>query len=283
MARRSRNSRRRYATRRKTATASVDPPSSRLMTLPAELRVRIYEFVFEDKIIRSIGGQPFLYATIRGNSAPPLLRTCKQVYREAVDIYWSKVFCMDTTKQIRIRFIDRNTSIQPSPRTALSDSPPLSEWFNMIGRDRLLRISAIAVVCYRGGHEINLTDDDSSEVEKAVIFSGWDIERIEQCASRVFPGFQFQPGVVTSELILRTATMEYHVWTADHEKTCSEWIHAFREKTTWVNSPGGEYTDNGFGDWAAKYQAALTMTHHLPGPPVRGVLACSSLPAWEYE
>lgn len=67
--------------------ASIQHPAqqSRLLNLPAELRLKIYEYVFEGHIIsiRERNGR-------FGKPSPPsLLPTCKQIYTEAVDIFYA--------------------------------------------------------------------------------------------------------------------------------------------------------------------------------------------------
>ncbi|USW48585.1 Putative 2EXR domain-containing protein [Septoria linicola] len=89
MARRSRGVRRRYAARQKVALPA-DQSNSRLMSLPAELRNRIWTAYFESVRFHFSAKEctrwPSAHLYIK---APPILETCKQVYSEALGIYYS--------------------------------------------------------------------------------------------------------------------------------------------------------------------------------------------------
>ncbi|CAK1354207.1 unnamed protein product [Cercospora beticola] len=116
MARRSRGQRRRHAVQqrkqseRRRAETDDTQQASRLMALPAELRNRIWTYVFEGSVQelrvdgfytpgmkglwRDPSGPPPTTRVMAGSwsyytSPPPLLSTCKQVYTEAIGIYYS--------------------------------------------------------------------------------------------------------------------------------------------------------------------------------------------------
>lgn len=64
---------------------ALDIPS-RLLALPPEIRLNIYEHVFEGSIIN----YETLPSTRRGlASPPPLLLVSRHIYTEALDTYWS--------------------------------------------------------------------------------------------------------------------------------------------------------------------------------------------------
>ncbi|CAK1354206.1 uncharacterized protein RHO25_001975 [Cercospora beticola] len=102
MARRSRGQRRRYVARKQkesaqqnatTSKRSMNPLPSRLMSLPAELRNRVWTAVFEgwtQRIDYYNRAQKWTAADKAYRRQPPLLSTCKQIYAEAVGIYYSK-------------------------------------------------------------------------------------------------------------------------------------------------------------------------------------------------
>lgn len=65
--------------------ATIPTQQSHLLGLPTELRLKIYEYVFEGHIIDFHHFSP-----LDEKQAPPgLLITCKQVYIEAVEVFYS--------------------------------------------------------------------------------------------------------------------------------------------------------------------------------------------------
>ena len=61
---------------------STQPPSTTLLTLPAELRNRIYEYTLSSDIT------PHIMARDLNRMPPPWLLTRKQIYNEAVKIWF---------------------------------------------------------------------------------------------------------------------------------------------------------------------------------------------------
>lgn len=85
------------------ATFSADDMAgqsdSSLLALPAELRNRIYDLVFEDCI------QDVTIRRPKSQTPSNLLLTCKQAYQEAIGIYYSNVVVSSTETSDLIHWI----------------------------------------------------------------------------------------------------------------------------------------------------------------------------------
>ncbi|KAM3415886.1 hypothetical protein BST61_g9388 [Cercospora zeina] len=136
MAQLTRGQRRHEARQRKEAAQQVDTPtapatngvSSRLMALPAELRNRVWTAVFEGwtQKIDHPGRVQRMKGTDKDYSRQPsLLATCKQIYAEAVGIYYSTAIFLKET----------------SNRRGYSCEVDLDIWMKRIGSERAKLVS----------------------------------------------------------------------------------------------------------------------------------------------
>ncbi|GIZ39059.1 hypothetical protein CKM354_000245100 [Cercospora kikuchii] len=234
MARRSRGQRRRHTVqqrkqseRRRAETDDTQPPS-KLMSLPAELRNRIWTYVFEGSVqeLRVDGyyvpgmtslsrdlSDPSSTTSFREgvwsyySSAPPLLCTCKQVYTEAIGIYYS------TT-----------TFFSKAPACELSASN-FKAWMQKIGTERAKLIENVRFFVAGFYDDLIRVDFDAD----------WNDEIIRRSSTRLQ---NVQDALVDerSDGLHISVNLWYHseeegfeIWTSNPAETDQEARQAFKE------------------------------------------------------
>ncbi|WPA97367.1 uncharacterized protein RHO25_001976 [Cercospora beticola] len=151
MARRSRGQRRRHAARQLKGAdlqhASTLGQSSRLMSLPAELRNRIWSAVFEGTTQKLRSTTPSSGAVRSVYSSPPaLLCTCKKVYAEALGLYYSST-----------------TFVTYFPVHIQASARMVQNWMKSIGIERAKLIQTIRLQICHSPSEIMRLDDPEND------------------------------------------------------------------------------------------------------------------------
>lgn len=128
-----------------------EPP--RLLALPAELRITIYELVFDDNVCDY--ESPPLGWDDRF-PMPPLLQVSKQIYNEAVSVYWQS-----TTVIMPCYAVDERRMLDLLPR---------AQWGNV--KKLIVHVSATCVILEGGAGADEAHEKMWRECMKAVGFKG---------------------------------------------------------------------------------------------------------------
>ncbi|PPJ58950.1 hypothetical protein CBER1_04086 [Cercospora berteroae] len=223
---------------RRRAEADDTQPPSELMSLPAELRNRIWTYLFEDSI-QELHGSGYTTYGMEGNwkycSKPPhLLLTCQQLYTEAIGIYYSSS-----------TFFGKITAHKKS-------ADKFKTWMRTIGIERASLIKNVRFFVsgvYEHLHDIDCKAyyDWEYILEAAVL-----LETIKAAAASVHSG-----GLcVYGNLWYYDQKKGFEIWTPNPHKTNNEARQAYEQGT------------EAFESWLAGASANISCWQIGSGPGV---------------
>ena len=175
---------------------------SQLLELPAHLRNDIYRLVLSDKVVIPPRGK----RTNNGRSKPPgLLLACKQIYFEAIKLYY----------QTTTFYISSGAGHR------------LKEWTNKIGPARTALLKDVHVTWDFGNIGCHDFDGDVR----------WIAEKAQQGLDNIRRPVKLNSGVLKSEVIFEG----YRVWTASPLKLAEEALnataHTLGSGRIWIDEP----------------------------------------------
>ncbi|PPJ58980.1 hypothetical protein CBER1_04085 [Cercospora berteroae] len=201
-----------------TTTPATESIPSRLMSLPAELRNRIWTAAFEgwtQRIDFHSRAEIWTNAEKTYRRQPPLLSTCKQIYAEAIGIYYSTaIFFVDRLKHEWCR-------------------GELSGWLRSIGPERAKLVRNVRFhLCRNARAIVDLHDDDTWSYTSALNHDS----RLQE-AERDIKAFSSDEMVIKADLWYQTEWDRILIWTSTPVSTDQE-VHRLREQR-----------DEGFDKW----------------------------------
>ncbi|PIB02191.1 hypothetical protein CB0940_01919 [Cercospora beticola] len=187
----------------KTFHDSHQQEGSRLMSLPGELRNRIYALALPGPYITV---QHYLLGTMPDiTTAPALLLTCKRIHQEAIGIYYSSTIFLNQPSHL----------LKPSER-----NDDLEKWLRGIGSARVCRIQHIWTDRWKVGRQLFSREEDGP-YDTIVETCLDEIAETQRLAESICHRPVWGTEVVKTSLEFELHESSATIWTCDPEKLCA--------------------------------------------------------------